>query len=49
MLKLPSDKMNFLNNDKQQEFQEYDVPNYSKNRLICQIQQNFKCNNFLND
>lgn len=46
MLKLPSNKLNFLKNDKQKELQKYDVPGYSKNSFICQIQQHFKCNNF---
>lgn len=49
MLKLPSNKLKFPNNDKQQELQKYDMPGYSKNSFICQIQQDFKCNDFLND
>lgn len=34
MLKLPSNKLNFLNNDKQQELQKYDIPSYSKNSFF---------------
>lgn len=46
MPKLPSNKLNFLKNDKQQELQKYDVPGCSKNSFICQIQQHLKYNNF---